>query len=137
MNGRGRVEQAVDVSGQVLEADVRSRQFQLWLDEETSVTVSYPPDQEGKVLRALREHRVRHLRVIGRGRYDARGKLSHVNPADKLELMPALGPRSEAAPPIEEVLAKLASEVPDEDWQRLPRDLTDQLDHYVHGTPKR
>ena len=137
MNGRGKAERAVDVSGQVLEADVRSRRFQLWLDETTSVTVTYPPEQEAKVLCALRDHRVRHLRVVGRGRYNAHGKLLRVNPADKLELLPAATPPEQAPPSIEDVLARLASEVPAEDWQRLPGDLTDQIDHYVYGTPKR
>jgi hypothetical protein len=107
------------------------------LDETTSVTVTYPPEQEAKVLCALRDHRVRHLRVVGRGRYNAHGKLLRVNPADKLELLPAATPPEQAPPSIEDVLAKLASEVPAEDWQRLPGDLTDQIDHYVYGTPKR
>ena len=38
--------------------------------------------------------------------------------------------------PIEEVLAELAAEVPAEEWNRLPVDLSDQLDHYLYGHPK-
>ncbi len=38
---------------------------------------------------------------------------------------------------IEEVLAELASEVPQQEWDSLPSDLTDNLDHYLYGTPKR
>lgn len=38
---------------------------------------------------------------------------------------------------IEETLAKIAQEVPNEDWDRLPADLTDNLDHYLYGTPKK
>lgn len=40
------------------------------------------------------------------------------------------------APPIEEVLASIAAEVPKEEWDRLPPDLTDDLDHYIYGTPR-
>jgi len=40
-------------------------------------------------------------------------------------------------PPIEDVLRKTASEVPQEEWDALPSDLIDNLDHYVYGTPKR
>lgn len=40
------------------------------------------------------------------------------------------------APPIEDVLAQIASKVPKKEWKRLPDDLTDQLDHYLYGTPK-
>lgn len=45
-------------------------------------------------------------------------------------------PYDAEAPPIEEVLAELAAEVPEEDWNRLPADLTDNLDHYLYGTPR-
>ncbi|MGO8691811.1 MAG: hypothetical protein ACLQLG_19490 [Thermoguttaceae bacterium] len=40
------------------------------------------------------------------------------------------------APPIEEVLAAIMADVPEEEWKRLPADLTDHLDHYIYGTPK-
>ena len=49
------------------------------------------------------------------------------------ETIPVPHPRR----PIEEVLEELAAEVPDEEWEKLPADLTDQLDHYLYGTPKR
>jgi len=38
---------------------------------------------------------------------------------------------------IEELAAQLAADIPDEAWESLPEDLTDHLDHYIHGTPKR
>ena len=46
-----------------------------------------------------------------------------------------LGPAGEApydhlAPPIEEVLADLASGVSEAEWDKLPKDLTDNLDNY-------
>jgi len=47
---------------------------------------------------------------------------------------PALDP---GAPPIEEVLARIGAQVPPEEWRKLPPDLTDQLDHYLYGTPRR
>lgn len=36
---------------------------------------------------------------------------------------------------IEDKLAALAGDVPTAEWDRLPTDLSDQLDHYVYGTP--
>lgn len=39
--------------------------------------------------------------------------------------------------PIEEVAAELAREVPAEEWNRLPSDLIDHLDHYLYGWPRR
>ena len=40
------------------------------------------------------------------------------------------------APAIEEVLAAIMADVPRSEWARLPADLTDNLDHYIYGTPK-
>ena len=54
------------------------------------------------------------------------------------ELLAEAADRYDAtARPIEEVLAEIAATVPDEEWDRLPPDLTDNLDHYIYGTPKR
>ena len=39
--------------------------------------------------------------------------------------------------PIEEILKDLAAGIPREEWDRLPPGLTDDLDHYLYGTPKR
>jgi len=39
--------------------------------------------------------------------------------------------------PIAEVLADIAAAIPSSELAKLPPDFTDQLDHYVYGTPKR
>ena len=39
--------------------------------------------------------------------------------------------------PIAEVLAEIAATIPAAELAKLPPDFTDQLDHYVYGTPKR
>jgi hypothetical protein len=39
--------------------------------------------------------------------------------------------------PIAEVLAEIAKAIPAEEIAQLPPDFTDQLDHYIYGTPKR
>jgi hypothetical protein len=41
------------------------------------------------------------------------------------------------ARPIEEIIAEIAGQVPEEEWDRLPPDLSEQHDHYIYGTPKR
>ena len=42
-----------------------------------------------------------------------------------------------SAPPIEQIAAERAARIPDEEWDRLPEDLLQQLDHYLYGVPKR
>jgi hypothetical protein len=47
---------------------------------------------------------------------------------------PLLGP---AHKPIWEVFQELSASVPDEVWDALPTDLSEQHDHYIYGTLKR
>ena len=42
-----------------------------------------------------------------------------------------------SAQPIGGVLEELAREIPQEEWDKLPSDLTDNLDHYLYGVPKK
>ena len=35
--------------------------------------------------------------------------------------------------PISDVLAEIAAEVPEEEWDKLPPDLTENLDDYLYG----
>ena len=39
--------------------------------------------------------------------------------------------------PIADVLAEVASTIPATELASLPSDFTDQLDHYIYGSPKR
>ena len=52
---------------------------------------------------------------------------------------PATDNRTEAheTRPIAEVLAEVAATIPATELATLPSDFTDQLDHYIYGTPKR
>ena len=131
-------EDQVDVMGEVLEADVRQGRFQLWMEDKTCVTVNFSPQQENEVTNALRDHRTLRLRVKGRGELSPDGELLRITHVEELRLE-YLGevPYDPTARPIEEVLAELAREIPEEDWNRLPSDLTDNLDHYIYGTPRR
>ena len=41
------------------------------------------------------------------------------------------------SPSIEEKLVAIWADVPASEWAKLPADLTDHLDHYIYGTPKK
>ena len=127
-------EDAVDVFGQVLEADVRQKRFQLWLNDRTGVQVSFTDEQEIQVTTALKDHEAARLRVIGRGEFSPQGTLLRVTTVDNLLLVRGDEPEFDAqAPAIEDVLSDLAKGVPDEEWDKLPPDLTDKLDDYLYG----
>jgi hypothetical protein len=131
-------ESQVDQIGEVLEADVRQGRFQLWVDDTTGVTVAFSPEQEDQVTSALKDHRTRRLQVKGKGEFSSEGKLQRITEVAELRFHPVGElPYDPTARPIEDVLAELAREIPDEEWNKLPEDLTDNLDHYIYGTPKR
>ncbi len=39
--------------------------------------------------------------------------------------------------PIWEVIAEISSEIPDEEWAKLPTDGSVNHDHYLYGAPKK
>ena len=39
--------------------------------------------------------------------------------------------------PIWEVIAEISSQVPDEEWAKLPTDGAENHDHYLYGAPKK
>ena len=128
----------VDVTGQVLEADVKRQLFQLWLDDATKATVCFTGQQEDEVTTALKEHQHRNMHVKGWGQYSFTGKLLKVTRVDEMKLF-SVGESSfdMTATPIEEVLQDLAKVIPEEDWDAFPADLTDDLDHYMYGSPRK
>lgn len=127
-------EDEVNIIGRVLEADVRQRKFQIWLDERTNALVTFTEEQESEVTTALKEHQLVHLGVRGHGEFTPQGTLKRIITVDSLNLVRDEDPIFDSsAPRVEDVIAKIAKDVPDEEWDRLPPDLTDRLDHYLYG----
>ncbi len=127
----------VELTGEVLEADVRQRRFQLWVDGRGPVTVGFSEQQESVVTTALKEHRILKMRVKGTGEVAPTGKVQRITEVSELTIQPVGEvPFDRSARPIEDVIAEIAAEVPEEEWKKLPRDLSKNLDHYIYGTPK-
>ncbi len=127
----------VDLTGECLEADVRQKRFQLWVDAQTPVQATFDAAQEELVTSALKDHRSVRIRVRGVAEISSEGKPLRFTSVELLELVAA---RSEEldpnAPTIEEELAAIVADVPQEEWDRLPADLTDNLDQYLYGAPE-
>ena len=128
----------LDITGEVLEADVRERQFQLWTDESNHVSVSFRESEEPEVTAALKDHKSVRVRVKGWAEIAPNGTLLRITQVEELRIQPASeGHPHQTDRSIEDVIRELAAEVPRAEWDKLPRDLTDHLDHYLYGTPKR
>ncbi|MEX0718423.1 MAG: hypothetical protein WD066_17645 [Planctomycetaceae bacterium] len=131
-------EDPVDLVGDVLEANVRQGKCQLWPDGGHAVTVSFTESQEAEVTTALKEHKSLKLRVRGRGEFLPGGRLQRIFDVDQLSIVaPAQADYDRSARPIEDVIAEIVADVPPEVWEALPEDLSDNLDHYLYGTPKK
>jgi len=50
---------------------------------------------------------------------------------------PAPADKSPKRKPLWERAAELRKSIPEEEWAKLPADGAEQLDHYIHGSPKR
>jgi hypothetical protein len=131
-------EAEAEIEGEVLAADIRLGRCQLWLDEKTGVAVNFIPELEDSITSALKDHHTCHLYIKGRGEYSPQGKLQRITEITECLIKPVSEPTllNLMAPPIEEILSDLANEIPEEEWDKLPSDLTDNLDHYLYGTPK-
>lgn len=130
-------EDQVTLKGEVLEADVKQKRFQLWIDDKTKIQIMFSDEQETKVTTALKEHNNLIMEVRGTGEFNPNGKVRSIPKVDKLLIIPKEDSKyDESVDAIGDVLDRLASEVPIEEWDKLPKDLTDNLDHYIYGTPK-
>ena len=124
----------VELEGRVLEADVRRWKFQLWTDDGQCVPVLFTEPQEAVVTGALKDHRMARIRVTGRARFEPMGTLTEVTVADSVTLVDDRDRSPRTDPPlIQKRIAEIFADVPDEEWERLPRDLSARVDHYIYG----
>lgn len=129
-------EDRVEISAEVFEADVKKGRFQIWSDESIAVPIPFTLEQEDQVTTALKEHKTARIFIKGSGEYSRQGKLLRVLRVDELRLTVSETHYDRSARPIEDLLQELAKEVPKEEWEKLPSDLNDNLDHYLYGVSK-
>lgn len=121
------------ISGRVLEVDVKQKQCQVWLDDDTCVLVSFTQEQESRVTEAIKNHKDLRLVVHGPGEFASDGSLNRITRADTLFVRQRERPRDPNAPSIHEKIDALFSDVPDEEWEKVPTDLSMRLDYYLYG----
>jgi hypothetical protein len=77
---------------------------------------------------------VKQLAKLSRGQRAKQIKKSTVSVA---RISTSQRGRSKKRESVEEMLQSLAAGVPEEAWRKLPADLTENLDHYLYGIPKK
>lgn len=127
----------VDFTGEVWAADLGGS-FTLRLDDGTKVPAKFSPQQEAVVTETLRDHASRRLRVKGTAEYLADGKVKGIVSVSDLTVQPAGEvPFDSEAKPIWEVIEEIGANVPAGEWDKVPTDGAQNLDHYLYGHAKK
>jgi len=132
----GDYEDSILVVGEVRAADLDGCSFALKEDDGNKVKGFFMPEQEVLFTEALRDHAVRRLRISGTGEFSgATGKLKVVRRVNTLEPVSVEDrTHDSSAPPIWETIGKLAAEVPEAEWDKLPRNGSEHYRRYLRGT---
>jgi len=131
-------EMSIELVGEVFEANIKTSQFQIETKEWKGISVTFNVEDEEKVTTALKDHSSVQIKLTGTGEMTADGRLLRIPIVEKMELIP-MGeiPFDDSARPIWEVFDERIGAVPPEEWEKLPTDLSGNLDHYIYGVPKK
>jgi hypothetical protein len=132
----GDYEDSVDIVGEVRATDLDGFSFALREDDGNKARGYFVPEQEVLFTEALRDHAVQRLRVVGVGEFSGTtGRLKVIRKVKDLRPVSIQGASFDAsAPPIWEALSGIASQVPEEAWDKLPRDGAKNFRRYLYGS---
>ena len=126
----------VEYKGEVRAVDLGGS-FVLKLDDGTKIPGRFSEIQEEVVTEALREHASRRLRVKGTAEFLPDGAIKGIVNIVELEIRPVGEiPFDPSARPIWEVITEIGATVPATDWDEVPTDGAQNLDHYLYGHKK-
>ncbi|MCY4656773.1 MAG: hypothetical protein OXC80_08150 [Gammaproteobacteria bacterium] len=122
----------VTFQGVVLEANVKTKEFTLWINDREEIKVEFKPDQEEQITTALKEHNQIQLRLNGEGRFRPDGSLEKVHNLTELGLINIKEDNYDTkAEPIWEAIAKITESLPNDFWDNVPSDLSENHDAYL------
>ena len=87
----------VDITGRVLQVDIRAGTFEIWPDGEEKITAAFTGEQGSKVLNALVRHSDSHTQVFGQGEY-IDGKLKRIVRVDTIRTIQDKAPATPTQP---------------------------------------
>ena len=131
-------EDVIDITGEVRLADLDGCNFPLRQDDGRKIPGKFDAEQEALITEALRDHATRRLRVRGLAEFSQPdGALKRIIRID--DVQPSTLGEAEydsSARPVWEVIAEIGAQVPEDEWGKVPSDLSGNLHHYLYGTPK-
>lgn len=134
----GDYEDKVDLVGEVRAADLDGCNFTVRLDDGSKLAGKFDPAQEVMVTEALREHSSERLRIKGQALFDGTSRQVKKIQVVSLVSIEPVGAKEfdETAPPIWQVAVSIGEAIPREEWERIPKDSSKNLDRYLYGHKK-
>lgn len=131
-------EDTIDIVGEVRAADLDGLRFSIKMDDGIKISGKFDSEQESIITDALRDHESQRIRVKGRAHFTPlEGKIKNIFNVEEIILQPAGQPEyNPNTQPIWEIASKIGTSIPDKEWEKVPADLSKNLDHYLYGTPK-
>ena len=103
--------------------------------KEEYLTVSAAAKRKGvsrtAIYQAIERGRLPHARISGGTILLSARDVDAYKPNERKKPQPAKDKR-----PIWEKIAELGRQIPPEEWAKVPRDASINLDHYLYGAPK-
>lgn len=124
---------AIELMGEVIEADVRKKQFQLSTEPGRQITISFTAEQESNITSALRDHHHVWVNLKGRGVKSPQGDVIAVQEIDEIKLVGApVESRHTQTEDFEDAFDRISREIPEEVWREIPTDLSENHDYYLY-----
>jgi len=135
----GKYTDSIDITGEVLEVDIKRHNLHIYPDDGSRIKVQFSPEQEDIVIKALKEHENLMLKVKGTAVFKGTLHiLEQITEVDDLYIIQ----KEECmwdpnAKPFWEEILELAASIPEEELDKLPTDLAENIDYYAYGSPKK
>ncbi|MBU2550917.1 MAG: hypothetical protein KKB20_21075 [Proteobacteria bacterium] len=132
-------EDLVDLTGEVRAADLDGLNFTIRLEAGVKgIPGKFEPEQEMQIIEALKDHTTCRLNIIGVAEFLNRdGSIKRIFQVDKTNLRPFTEKDfDDTAQPIWELVSEIGAQVPEKEWEKIPSDLSKEVDHYLYGTPR-
>lgn len=133
----GEYTDVVSVSGEIRAADLDGGNFTLRREDGSKVPGKFSPEREAQITEALKEHESCALQVDGTATFLPDGKIKRIEMVEKLQIISK--ERAEfdaAAKPIWEIAQEIGKSIPQKEWEKVPKDSSINVDHYLYGHRK-
>lgn len=133
----GEYTDVVNVSGEIRAADLDGGNFSLRREDGSKIVGKFAPTQEIQITEALKEHQSCSLQIEGVATFFPTGEIKRIEQVEKLHIVSReQGEFDATAKPIWEIAQEIGKSVPSKDWEKVPKDGSVNVDHYLYGHRK-